>query len=92
MYKVLRGVVSYEKFFSKNIGIFICVCLVLIVSVESKVSVEHGGWESTKKTIYSEMEALSRNVDTPAYYSLHYRLRKAYFSVEPHQNNPIIFL
>ncbi|WP_196593484.1 GDSL-type esterase/lipase family protein [Pectinatus sottacetonis] len=69
----------------------IYLILICIMAVAAAVSMQ-GGWKRTQKRWNSDINDIGRGPDTPAYLSLHYRLRKMYFMIEPHKPRPIVFL
>ena len=79
-----------KYFFSRTLGV-VLLCLAAGIVFSNSLSA-NSSWKHTKKEVYSYMDDLSRNPDTPAYCSLHYRVRKLYFSMEPHGSNPVVFL
>jgi len=67
-------------------------CFVLgAVFIRTAVA-DEGGWQKVEGNMYNYADDLSRGADTPHYLSLHYRLRKAYFNIETHKADPIVFL
>lgn len=68
----------------------ICFCCIGVLLWASPLSAE-GGWKKAEGKIYDYVDDLSRKPDTPAYYSVHYRVRSLYFAVEPHRAHPIVF-
>ncbi len=67
------------------------ICCVILLAIIAVVSVQ-GGVRRTQRRLNSYINAIGRGPDTPAYLSMHYRLRKAYFSMEPCKKDSIIFL
>lgn len=48
--------------------------------------------EKEKTQFYSWNNDLGRQPNDPPYLSLHYRLRTMYFSIDPHDEHPLVFL
>jgi lysophospholipase L1-like esterase len=73
---------------------FLRICLVCFVLGIAfiKSAVAEGGWQKVEGNMYACLDDLSRGADTPNYLSLHYRLRKVYFNIEPHEAEPTVFL
>lgn len=78
-----------RNFLRKSAIVLFCALVSLFFYM--KPSLAGDGWKNSEKKIYSYLDDLSRNKDTPAYYSLHYRVRSLYFAVEPHRSEPIVF-
>lgn len=66
------------------LSIFIMACFAVFAM--------HGNWKRTQRRINSYVNDIGRGPNTPAYLSMHYRLRKLYFMVEPYARSPIVFL
>ncbi|MBB5337126.1 GDSL-type esterase/lipase family protein [Pectinatus brassicae] len=77
-----------EKNFSKNKMYLFIIFLLALASIFSM----HNNWKKTQKKFNSYVNDIGRGPDTPAYLSLHYRLRRLYFMLEPRAASPIVFL
>lgn len=82
------------RFFWLRRGVYVLLTVLFISCVCIKTFSWGSGTQGTKweKRMYALMDDMSRGDNTPAYLSLHYRLRYLFFMVEPHAANPIVFL
>jgi lysophospholipase L1-like esterase len=76
----------------ENITKKLYIFLVILLAAAAAVSVQNGSLKRGQRRFNSYINDIGRSPDSPPYLSLHYRIRKAYFAVEPHEKNPIVFL
>ena len=74
----------------KKIFIPVLLCLLMLTGTILTASGAFG--KSAAYWMNSHLDDLSRSPDTPAYLSLHYRLRCLRFALEPHHADSIVFL
>ncbi len=79
-----------KKTFRKSLCIILGCFLVFFIFTRNTIA--EGGWEKVENKFYSQVDDLSRSADTPAYLSLHYRIRKLYFKMDTHALHPVVFL
>ncbi|SEJ51381.1 Lysophospholipase L1 [Propionispira arboris] len=79
-----------KKTFRKSLCIVLGCSLVFFIFTRNTIA--EGGWKKVENKFYSQMDDLSRSADTPAYLSLHYRIRKLYFEMDTHALHPVVFL
>jgi lysophospholipase L1-like esterase len=70
----------------------ICLACFILGFIFIGIAVAEQGLQKIEANLYSSLDDFSRSEDTPSYLSLHYRLRKSYFYIEPHKVDPIVFL
>lgn len=76
---------SHKRFFSSCL-LLIFICLSTVLTASGVFGKAPAYW------VNAHLDDLSRGPDTPAYLSLHYRLRCLRFALEPHQADSIVFL
>lgn len=72
----------------KKVIYIILPALILFWQYASVIAMTH----RSEEKLYLWANELSRQPEDPPYLSLYYRFRSSYFSVAPHDNQPIVFL
>ena len=76
---------SHKRFFNSCL-LLIFICLSTVLTASGFFGKAPAYW------VNAHLDDLSRGPDTPAYLSLHYRLRCLRFALEPHHAGAIVFL
>jgi lysophospholipase L1-like esterase len=76
----------------KKILILLSIFALLLLSILMQNQTISATAEKEKSQFYSWSNDLGRKPSDPPYLTLHYRLRTLYFSIDPHDEHPLVFL